>query len=109
MPTRQLPLEADRSCSRLCPAQGGRYCSCEVSAPPMVAIPSARLGMTLGKRRSGNQRCLSKTISPPTTVIAQVVVRISGSGIFMMSFESTVKSASFPASIDPLSRSSNAA
>src|SRR5439155_7604766 len=27
-------------------SQGSQYCSCEVSAPPLVAVPSMRFGMT---------------------------------------------------------------
>jgi hypothetical protein len=52
---------------------------------------------------------LSNTISPPITVMVQVVVRISGAGIFIMSFERIVRSASLPTSMEPLSCSSKAA
>src|SRR5947207_12078901 len=55
------------------------------------------------------QSPLPKTISPPITVILFCALRISGSGIFMMSCERTVKSASLPRSIEPLPSSSNAA
>lgn len=42
-----------------------------------------------------------KIISPSTTVITGFAVRISSSGIVMMSFEKTVKSARLPGSIVP--------
>src|SRR5207302_637578 len=51
----------------------------------------------------------SYKISPPMMAISLRVYKISGSGIFMMSCESTVKSASLPTSIEPFSFSSKAA
>jgi hypothetical protein len=51
----------------------------------------------------------SYTTSPPTMVIRLRVCRTSASGIFMMSAESTVRSASLPGSMEPLIFSSKAA
>src|SRR2546428_13678231 len=46
---------------------------------------------------------------PPTIVYSTCAVGISLSGIVMMSFDSTVTSASFPGASDPLMASSNPA
>ena len=115
---RVIPSRADgegsRSWSRITRLDGGgstiRAACVRGSVPCVISRATVRsLAVCAARDDTACYRFASKTISPPITVIAQVVVRISGSGIFMMSFERTVRSASFPTSIDPLSFSSNAA
>src|SRR5204862_1288786 len=57
----------------------------------------------------GQQAHCENTISPPTTVSFTRVLRIAAGGAVIMSSDSMTKSASLPASSDPLLFSSKAA